>query len=108
MNVPMNIPVPVVSRSPITVFDPPAIRHALAGPRYVSRTDWIWICATRLGELRPEQSVECVAFVARDLWADVATFDPAIAAEMEYEAWRAGDRDAEGAEPGSLPTGQTM
>ena len=94
MNIPMNMHAPTVSRSPVTVFGPRASRHTLTGSPCLSRTDWIWICATRLGQLRPDQSVECVAFVARDLWADVASFDPLIAAEMEYEAWRAGDGDA--------------
>jgi len=107
MNIPMNMHAPTVPRPPITVLGRQASQHALAGRRFLSRTDWVWICATRLGQLRPDQSVECVAFVARDLWADVASFDPLIAAEMEYEAWRAGDPDAEGAEPGTLMTNQT-
>lgn len=97
-----------VSRPPITVHGRHAVRPTLRGLRGLSRSDWIGLCAIRLGQLRPDQSVECVAFVATDLWADVASFDPVIAAEMEYEAWRAGDGDAEGAEPGANLIGQTM
>jgi hypothetical protein len=97
----------MVSRSPVKLFAPQASRLAQARPIHLSRADWIWICAAQLSRLRPDQDVESIVFVAKDLWTDVASFDPVIAAEMEYEAWLAGDRDAACAEPGANPIGQT-
>jgi hypothetical protein len=104
----MIIHAPTVSSSPVKLFAPQASRRAQARPVHLSRADWVWICAARLSQLRPDQDVESIVFVAKDLWTDVASFDPVIAAEMEYEAWLAGDRDAAFADPAANPIGQTM
>ena len=47
---------------------------------------WIAGCASRLCELLPDAAPARMLELAKDLWTDVSTFDPVIAAEMEYES----------------------
>ena len=51
------------------------------------RKEWVRTCAARLGELRPEHDWTLINSLAKSMWADVGAFDPAIAAELEHEAW---------------------
>ena len=53
----------------------------------LSRNEWVRTCAARLGELRPEHDWTLINSLAKSMWADVGAFDPAIAAELEHEAW---------------------
>lgn len=75
-------------------------RPVRAAPRPWLRNDWLAACTARLSQLRPDQGVPAMASMARALWLDVATFDPVIAAEMEYETWLAGDQAEEPAARG--------
>lgn len=52
----------------------------------LTRDAWIARCAMRLNELLPATDPIRLLDLATDLWTDVSTFDPAIAAEMEYES----------------------
>lgn len=56
----------------------------------LQRERWLNICATRLRQLRPHDDPIRLDAMALELWFDVATFDPAIAAEMEHESWQSG------------------
>ena len=67
-------------------------RPVRAATRRWLRSDWLVACTARLGQLRPDQDVLALASMARELWLDVAAFDPVIAAEMEYETLLAGDK----------------
>lgn len=49
--------------------------------------EWVRLCASRLGELRPEHDWALVTALAKSMWPDVGGFDPHIAAEMEHESW---------------------
>ena len=51
-----------------------------------TRDAWITKCALRLHELFPATDPAQMLDLAKDLWTDVSTFDPVIAAEMEYES----------------------
>ena len=51
-----------------------------------TRDAWIAKCALRLQELLPDSDPVQMLDLAKDLWTDVSTFDPMIAAEMEYES----------------------
>ena len=53
----------------------------------LSQENWIQACAARLVELGHDNDPSQLALLASDLWADVALFDPRIAAEMEHESW---------------------
>ena len=53
----------------------------------LTRKEWVRTCAARLGELRPEHDWTLINSLAKSMWADVGAFDPAIAAELEHEAW---------------------
>jgi hypothetical protein len=48
---------------------------------------WIAECAARLSELRPADERAALLSVAADLWSEVSSFDPVLAAEMEHESW---------------------
>ena len=51
-----------------------------------ARDQWIAACSQRLSALRPRvPTSECLS-LALELWKDVGTYDPVIAAEMEYES----------------------
>lgn len=52
----------------------------------LTRDAWIAGCALRLRELLPDADPARMLDLAKDLWTDVSTFDPMIAAEMEYES----------------------
>lgn len=65
--------------------------------------DWLAACMARLGQLRPDQDARAIASMARELWLDVAGFDPVIAAEMEYETWLAGENADEPAATSPSP-----
>ena len=52
----------------------------------LTRDAWIARCALRLQELLPDSDPVQMLDLAKDLWTDVSTFDPMIAAEMEYES----------------------
>lgn len=87
----MITPAPAVSRSAFTLPGAaPSARVAVAGYP-VQRDEWVRICAARLARLRPGSDPAFVVSVARDMWADVASFDPLIAAEIEHESWPAAD-----------------
>ena len=51
-----------------------------------TKSAWIASCALRLRELLPDADPARMLDLANDLWTDVSTFDPMIAAEMEYES----------------------
>lgn len=105
----MIIQTPMVPRSPVNVFaGSEAGQRAPARMRQLSRRNWVTICAIRLSQLRPDRDLQIVASVAADMWADVAAFDPVIAAEMEHEDWLADERDAACAEQGSNQQIQAM
>ena len=55
-------------------------------PANMTRDAWIASCALRLRELLPDADPARALDLAKDLWTDVTTFDPMIAAEMEYES----------------------
>lgn len=55
------------------------------------REHWVRQCSTRLAQLRPRHDREVLDTLAQDMWSDVASFDPEIAAEMEHESWRFDD-----------------
>ncbi len=57
------------------------------GQPSLTRKEWVRRCAARLGELRPEHDWTLIASLAKSMWADVGSFDPVIAAELEHEAW---------------------
>lgn len=67
-------------------------RPERAATRLWLRNDWLAVCTTRLTQLRPGQDALAMASMAREMWLEVAAFDPVIAAEMEYETWLAGDQ----------------
>lgn len=75
---------PMASRSPAAWFDPDA-GHALPSMKRLPREVWLACYIARLSELRPGEDQHRIASSARDLWPDLASFDPVIAAEMEYE-----------------------
>ena len=77
----------VVSRSAAQWTVTESRPRVLPGRTPFRREQWIATCEERLRELRPDNSREAIASVAQDLWADVSSFDPVIAAEMEHEAW---------------------
>lgn len=52
----------------------------------LTREAWTATCASRLCELLPDADPAQMLELAKDLWTDVSTFDPMIAAEMEYES----------------------
>jgi hypothetical protein len=54
--------------------------------RPVSRGQWIALCAQRLASLRPTMAGRPSLELAQQLWEEVGSFDPVIAAEMEHEA----------------------
>jgi hypothetical protein len=82
----------VVSRLPAIASGSPIDHPVRAAPKLWQRNDWLAACKARLSQLRPDQDVPAISMIARGLWLDVAAFDPVIAAEMEYETWRAGDQ----------------
>ena len=83
----MITPAPAVSRPVLALPGAaPGARAPAAGYR-MQRDEWVRICAARLARLRPGSDPAFVASVARDMWTDVASFDPSIAAEMEHESW---------------------
>lgn len=51
------------------------------------RDEWIGVCAAHLHELRPHDDQRALDLIATEMWFEVGSFDPAIAAEMECEAW---------------------
>ena len=57
-----------------------------AYPVNLVKDAWIAKCALRLRELLPDADPARMLDLAEDLWTDVSTFDPTIAAEMEYES----------------------
>jgi hypothetical protein len=60
-------------------------------PAGCQRTQWAIQFAERLSELRFDEDFETFRADGEEMWADVGMFDPVITAEMEFEAWRAGD-----------------
>ena len=52
----------------------------------VHKEQWITVCAGRLHELRPHAAMPACAALAQEMWAEVASFDPYLAAEMEHES----------------------
>jgi len=85
----------MASHLPASVFASPTRRPVAAASKVWPRNNWLAVCTARLGQLRPDEGVIAVASKARAMWLDVGTFDPVIAAEMEYETWLAGDPEAE-------------
>lgn len=80
---------PAVSRFP---FGPSSVEfktRSQAGAKTYKREQWVMICAGRLSQLRPDHHRAFIASVAEDLWGDVSSFDPMIAAELEHESWLA-------------------
>jgi hypothetical protein len=75
----------VVSRLPAIASGSPIDHPVRAAPKLWQRNDWLAACTARLSQLRPDQDVPAISMIARGLWLDVA-------AEMEYETWRAGDQ----------------
>ena len=65
----------------------PATDHgaALTTDPSIGRAHWIVLCAQRLADLRPYLGAQSCASLAQEMWLDVGSFDPAIAAEMEHE-----------------------
>lgn len=82
---------PVVSRSAASWTVTESSPRVLPGRTPFRREKWIATCEERLRELRPDHNRDSIASVAHDLWNDVSSFDPAIAAEMEHEAWMSTD-----------------
>ena len=78
-----------------SVFASPTRRPASSASKVWSRHNWLAVCTARLGQLRPDERLIAVESMARAMWLDVGTFDPVIAAEMEYQTWLAGDPAAE-------------
>lgn len=88
----MITPAPAVSRSAFTSPGAaPSARAPAAAGYPMQRDEWVQICAARLARLRPGSDPAFVVSVARDMWADVASFDPLIAAEIEHESWPSDD-----------------
>lgn len=52
-----------------------------------SRGQWIERCAQRFASLRPTLAGRPSLELAQQMWEEVGSFDPVIAAEMEYEAF---------------------
>lgn len=86
----MIIQASLAPRLPTTRSGSQSHRPRRAAARMWTRNDWLAACRVRLSELRPDQSAPVIESMALALWLDVAAFDPVIAAEMEYETWRAG------------------
>lgn len=86
-----------------SVFGAQGDRPVRAAPTHWLRSDWLAACTLRLIQLRPDQGTAAMAATARDLWLDVAAFDPVIAAEMEYETWLAGEPFGEPAPVATFP-----
>ena len=55
------------------------------------RIRWIGACAARLTALRPGLGSANAHEAARQMWPEVGHFDPAMAAELEHEAWPTDD-----------------
>ena len=85
----------MASHLPASAFALPTRRPAAAASKLWTRNNWLAVCTARLDQLRPDEGLIAVASMARAMWLDVGTFDPVIAAEMEYETWLAGDPAAE-------------
>ena len=71
-------------------FPPSLLAHACVSnhcaPATLERADWVAQCAQRLRELRPEQDPQRLAALVAEMWDEVGSFDPVIAAEMEHES----------------------
>ena len=57
------------------------------GAQAMTRTAWIAHCTRRLRQLRPDESPSTLATVVEEMWLDVSSFDPTLAAEIEHECW---------------------
>ena len=53
----------------------------------LARPEWVAQCTRRLRALRPHDDPSLLADVANQAWADVSSFDPRVAAEMEHLCW---------------------
>ena len=68
------------------------LRHTLSAGlapavlQHMNSSLWIEACATRLAELSPSMGVDVCTRRAANLFCDVGSFHPEIAAEMEYES----------------------
>jgi len=56
-------------------------------PQTGTRADWIDQCLRRLRELRPDEDPLFLANMVDEIWHDVPSFHPELAAEMEHECW---------------------
>ena len=51
-----------------------------------ARDRWLTAFVARMSELRPSEDEDSLQALAAELWEDVGSHDPDIAAEMEHEA----------------------
>ena len=83
----MMIRTAAVSRATAVSTGDATRQRSAGGSHRLRREEWVSNCAVRLSQLRLSEDPEFIASVAARMWADVASFDPVIAAEMEHEAW---------------------
>jgi len=71
-------------------FPPSLLAHACLSSHHalatLEKAEWVAQCTQRLRELRPEQDQRRLAALVDEMWCDVGSFDPVIAAEMEHES----------------------
>ena len=51
-----------------------------------ARRKWTKSCAVRIQGLSPSMPEGCCSALAEELWAVVGSYDPVLAAEMEFES----------------------
>ncbi len=76
-----------VSRATAVSKTDATLSRKAGGSDRLRREEWVSDCAVRLSQLRLGEDPEFIASLAARMWADVGSFDPVIAAEMEHEAW---------------------